>query len=312
MPRNIKQIQNLNYNQGRKHKTAGEDVYLKNLADHLINIESKVYQGHPFIRSVVHLHSGPSVILYTDEHLQDIGRFCCKENEGTILGVDKTYNLGQLHLTTTVFKNLSVVRTDTVEPPIFLGPSFWHRKSDFTTFNAFFSHIASHLSDLELKRLVVGSDDEQALRKSIQRLETVQHLVSEQAAGFLPYLNGRIVSLIKNHVHIPKRVRNIDSNWTNNNAESMNNLLKIGTNHKVEDMTDLIDIIYRIVQSMYKDVEKSIVSMGNYKLTQPYEHHKMSVDAWCQKTEQGRKGILAKFYRDKIGVQKPLLRPTVN
>ncbi|WAR28795.1 hypothetical protein MAR_014499, partial [Mya arenaria] len=178
----------------------------------------------------------------------------------------------------------------TGEPPIFLGPSFLHGKSDFTTFDAFFSHTASHLSDSELKRLVVGSDDEQALRKSIQ---------SGQAAGFLPYLNGRIAPLIKNHVHIPKRVRNIDSNWTNNNAESMNNLLKIGTNHKIEDMTDLIDIIYRIVQSMYIDVEKSIVSMGNYKLTQPYEHHKMSVDVWCQKTEQGRKGILAKFYSDK-------------
>ncbi|WAR28744.1 hypothetical protein MAR_014448, partial [Mya arenaria] len=111
----------------------------------------------------------PSVILYTDEQLQDIGLFCCQENEGTILGVDKTYNFGQLHLTTTVFKNLSVVRTDTAEPPIFLGPSFLHGKSDFTTFDAFFSHIASHLSDSELKRLVVGSDDEQALRKSIQR-----------------------------------------------------------------------------------------------------------------------------------------------
>ncbi|WAR14744.1 LOW QUALITY PROTEIN: hypothetical protein MAR_004849 [Mya arenaria] len=254
--------------------------------------------------------------------------FSARKMKKTILGVDKTYNLGQLHLTTTVFKNLSVIREN---PQSFLVHHFCtgNRISQ-----PFFSHIASKLSDSELKRLVVGSDDEQALRKSIQRsfpgathilctrhlrnnvkdylchkirvrdndknkileysgkmdwLTQIQLLYSitdlkqsntfEQAAGFLPYLNGRIVPLIKNHVHIPKRVRNIDSNWTNNNAESMNNLLKI-------DMTDLIYIIYCIVRSMYNDVEKAIVSMGNYKLTQQYEHHKMSVDAWCQKTKR--------------------------
>ncbi|WAR04584.1 hypothetical protein MAR_019953 [Mya arenaria] len=166
-------------------------------------------------------------------------------------------------------------------------------------------HLKNNVKDYLCHKIGVRDDEKNKIIQSLfgeygladsdstvifdHRFETVHNLVSEQAAGFLPYLNGRIVPLIKNHVHIPKRVRN----WTNNNTESMNNLLKIGTNHKVENMTDLIDIIYRIVQSMYKDVEKSIVSMGNYKLTQPYEHHKMSVDAWCQKTEQGRNGILA-------------------
>ena len=34
-------------------------------------------------------------------------------------------------------------------------------------------------------------------------------------------------------------------------------------------MPDLTDIIYRLVKSMYKDVEKAFVGLGNYK------HHPM-------------------------------------
>ena len=107
-------------------------------------------------------------MLYTDEQIQDVKRFCARDG-GAILGIDKTYNLEQLHLTTTVFKNLAVDRTDTGEPPIFLGPSFLHRKSDFQTFNVFFSGIASHFTDEEIEKMVIGSDDETALRKSIKR-----------------------------------------------------------------------------------------------------------------------------------------------
>jgi hypothetical protein len=117
---------------------------------------------------VIHSPPGPSVVLYTDEQIQDIKRLCCKEN-GSILGVDKTYNLGQLFLTTTVFKNLSMVRCDTGAPPIFLGPSFLHRKSDFETFNVFFSNVASKFSDAELDKLIIGSGDKTALRKSLKR-----------------------------------------------------------------------------------------------------------------------------------------------
>ena len=356
VPKNLKMLQNLKYNVNRKTKGKTEGAYLKNTADHLIYVENKVYCGDPFIRSVTHLNSGPSVLLYTDEQIQDVKRFCARD-DGAILGVDKTFNLGQLHLTTTVFKNLSVNRTDTGEPPIFLGPSFLHRKSDFQTFNVFFSGIASHFTDEEIEKMVIGSDDETALRKSIKRsfpgatqivctrhlknnvkeylsnkigvnnkdkkviinsifgdngltdanstvlfenrLEDVDEILTVKANEFKKYMAGRLVPLIRNHVNLPARLKKMDKDWTNNNAESMNNILKIGTNHKVEDMPDLIDIIHRLVKSMYKDVEKSFVGMGNYTLRPSYMHYRLSVDAWCSKGDSERMKILEKFYRDK-------------
>ncbi len=86
-----------------------------------------------------------------------------------------------------------------------------------------------------------------------------------------------------------------------NNAESFNNLLKIGTNHKVEDMSDLIEIIQRIVASMYKDVVKAIVGLGNYKLTRPFAHHRCSVDVWCQKKLEDRNKYTSKNLTETKG-----------
>ena len=68
---------------------------------------------------------------------------------------------------------------------------------------------------------------------------------------------------------------------------------------KLKTMPDLTDIIYRLVKSMYKDVEKAFVGLGNYKLRPSYDHYKISVDAWCNKGDSKRKKIMQRFYRDK-------------
>ena len=131
------------------------------------------------------------------------------------------------------------------------------------------------------------------------RLIDVNELLTEKASDFKKYMDNRLAPMIRDHVNLPSRLKKMDKDWTNNNAESINNILKIGTNHKVEDMPDLIDIIYRLVKSMYKDVEKAFVGLGNYKLRPSYDHYKISVDAWCNKRDSERKKIMQRFYRDK-------------
>ena len=55
----------------------------------------------------------PIVTLFTDQQIVDLKRFCCKE-EGTALSIDKTYNLGDFHVTPTIYKDLSVIRRCTI------------------------------------------------------------------------------------------------------------------------------------------------------------------------------------------------------
>ena len=123
-PMDTKQIKNKKYYEKKKDQGSNEG-YHRNVADNVIRVENMVHT-HPFVQSVIHTKDKvPSVICYTPEQLLDIQRFCIKGN--CVLGFDKTFNLGgDVHVTPSVFKNMSVNRGKTGEPPIFLGPVLLH------------------------------------------------------------------------------------------------------------------------------------------------------------------------------------------
>ena len=90
---------------------------------------------------------------------------CCTGQ--TVLGVDKTFNLCDMHVTVTCYKQLSVIRQRTGQPPIFIGPVFVHDNSDFESYCHFFHHLKMKLVDIDLTKLVIGTDDETAMVKAI-------------------------------------------------------------------------------------------------------------------------------------------------
>jgi len=69
----------------------------------------------------------PSIILYTENQISDIIRFCCGGPSAisTVISVDNTFNLSHLHVTVTGFKNLSVNEKASREHPVMFGPFFY-------------------------------------------------------------------------------------------------------------------------------------------------------------------------------------------
>ena len=130
-------------------------------------------KSHEFVKTVKHVQgiSHPVITLYTDQQITDLKRFCCKEG-GSVLGLDKTYNIGEFYVTPTVYKDLSVLRRSILNHPICFGPTFVHTSSTTKAYS-FFMHdiadIADNLSDIELSNLTVGSDEELAFKASIKR-----------------------------------------------------------------------------------------------------------------------------------------------
>jgi len=161
-----KQVDNAKYRQAKKErKGSGRRG---NFADHVQSVEDML-QTNPFVQLVLQAKDKvPCVILHTDEQLQDIWRLCCSSPHGksTVLGFDKTYNLGDVHVTVCVFKHLAVTRNKSDECPIFVGPIFLHGNLDYETFRFFFQHLASHLQDCP-SQPVTGSDQEKAMCKAI-------------------------------------------------------------------------------------------------------------------------------------------------
>ena len=96
-------------------------------------------QTHDFVQRVNPGKDCPtSILLHLPQQIVDIKRFCCSGS--TVLGIDKTFNLGKVYATVTAFKDLRVNKRGTLEHPFFIGPSLQHCKSDYETFS-FFSFI---------------------------------------------------------------------------------------------------------------------------------------------------------------------------
>ncbi|CAG2187890.1 unnamed protein product [Mytilus edulis] len=136
------------------------------MADNIQTIENMMQKGHSLIKHVAHSPGKtPCVILYTEEMMKDVVNLCCSGQ--TLLGFDKTFNICDIHVTPSVFKQLSVTKIETGEPPLFVGPMFLHDCSHFDTYSIFFSHLKTKLADVDTSELVIGSDQEGSLVKAI-------------------------------------------------------------------------------------------------------------------------------------------------
>ena len=137
-----------------------------NVADNIQHLDNLVTQNHSYVRAVIRTNNKTQgVILYSDEQIEDFKNLCSTGK--SVLGVDKTFNLCQMHVTVTCFKQLSVIRSDSKEAPFFIGPIILHDNSDFETYCHFSHHFKVKLVDTNLKKLVIGSDDERAMVKAI-------------------------------------------------------------------------------------------------------------------------------------------------
>jgi len=63
----------------------------------------------------------------------------------SVIGIDRTFNLGPCFVTTLVYKNKSVVRKTNNEHPIFLGPVMFHFDGKTDSYTAFFSPLSTVL-----------------------------------------------------------------------------------------------------------------------------------------------------------------------
>ena len=121
-----KQLRNAKYNLFNEEHTRG----MSNIGDQIICVE-EMTKKHEFVHSVKHINrmDHPVITLFTNRLVNDIKRFCCREDAG-VLGMDKTYILGEFHVTPTVYKDTLVKRGEgSKDHPICFGPTFIHQSS---------------------------------------------------------------------------------------------------------------------------------------------------------------------------------------
>jgi hypothetical protein len=143
----------------------------QNNADDIQNILNMATDQNSFIKEIIQLAGKPpNIICYSDNQLK-LFKKCMKKS---VVGIDRTFNLGACYVTSTVFQDQDVIRKGKETPPILLGPFYLHWDGTFQTYKRCFTHLASVLEDVPLEtevssnNLVIGSDEEKALVKAVK------------------------------------------------------------------------------------------------------------------------------------------------
>lgn len=161
-PKCSRQVQDKIYRESKKH-TQTKHTSHRNIADELLDVMSAIHTN-PYIQEVtLTKNKQPIVIVYSDEQLKDIKNNCIGGN-GSILGVDRTFNLGKKFVTSFSYKNRSVISRKTDMFPIMLGPTLIHWDGEQATYSRFFSHLRDRLGKVEL---TIGSDEEKAMTNAL-------------------------------------------------------------------------------------------------------------------------------------------------
>ena len=132
---------------------------------------------------------------YTDKQLSDIEKFCCKSTEAGVFTVDTTFNLCELWITDTSYRNKRLVNTIDGGAPVRLSPIMLHFTRDEQTFGRF--GLAILAANPNLKNIsFIGVDLHSSIFTGLKtmipglcRLICVRHLMKQgesKLADLLP------------------------------------------------------------------------------------------------------------------------------
>ena len=141
-------------------------VHEKDPLASVLELQKDVLPG--FIRDVV-CNDLPTVILFTNQQIDNLVKFCCLTKKGFIseLGVDLTFQLGPFYLLVTSYKNTLLEVKGTSTSPSFLRPMMICLTKDYQTYLSFVHRLVREVPGISRYLHVYGTDSEDALVNSL-------------------------------------------------------------------------------------------------------------------------------------------------
>jgi hypothetical protein len=81
-------------------------------------------------------------------------------------------------------------------------------------------------------------------------------------------------------------------NWTNDNCEPLNNILKVSINWKILKLPALIEKMHSIVKLQYAGTRRALRGHGNYELPPKLKHLVLPNTIWITKNEDEKRKFL--------------------
>ncbi|CAB3990896.1 Hypothetical predicted protein, partial [Paramuricea clavata] len=132
----------------------------------VIELQKSVLPG--FVREIT-CNNLPTFILFTDQQIDNIVRFCCSKNKGFVseLGVDLIFQLGPFYLLVTTFKDTLLKVKGSEHSPTFVGPMMICMTKDQQTYLSFVHRLVREVPGLSKFLHAYGTDSEDALTNAL-------------------------------------------------------------------------------------------------------------------------------------------------
>ncbi|KAG1665080.1 hypothetical protein GQR58_019554 [Nymphon striatum] len=143
----------------------------------------------------------------------------------------------------------------------------------------------------------VTSADEQIIFD--YRLNQTKQLYRETAPDFDKYFTDQLTPLQTSNFNT-KTDRPWTAtlgNWTNNNCESMNAVLKHVAEWKSQPLTTLVNKLHKVVNSQYQDLRSALAGQGDLVLCGPYQRFAVPIDVWVEMDKSKRDNLFKRFMR---------------
>ena len=152
----------------QKERTSTETSNNKGKFDEILQMfEEQKNKG--MIESIVIKEKIYYFFMCSPRQIEDIVQLCCRETESSVLGIDTTFNLCNLWVTDSCYKNDRIVHNVTGNHPAFLGPLLFHFTKDESTFTRFaLEMIALDPEVINIKK--IGSDMEKAIYNGVKAI----------------------------------------------------------------------------------------------------------------------------------------------
>ena len=158
-PRNLKQLRNRQIAIQKSLLRSTNETISQQANDHLHTLLQAQRDSVFFLKTVIMTDQSYTAFAYTEKQVSDIEKFCCKSTE---FAVDTKFNLCDLWITETSYRNKRLVNTIDRRTPVYLGPIMLHFTKDEKTFGRFGLEILS--ANPNLKNVsFIGVDLESAI-----------------------------------------------------------------------------------------------------------------------------------------------------
>ena len=110
---------------------------------------------------------------------------------------------------------------------------------------------------------ILHADDTICFEEKCNDLE--EHC-SQISNKYNKYFTGRLKTLLKKKVNDPVRGEMVTENWTNNNCESVNHVLKQAIDWRSKSLTELVGILHDLASGQFKELRSAMLGTGEYRL----------------------------------------------